>query len=73
MIDLCSIHGNLCLNKKRKTMKKIYQNPETKIVKIQTANMIAVSNINTYGEDATGPGMSRRGNNVWDEEDEEEY
>lgn len=70
MIDLCSIHGNLCLNKKRKTMKKIYINPETKIVKIQTANMIAIS---LYGKDAEDQGMSRRGNNVWDEEDEEEY
>ena len=52
-------------------MKKIYINPETKIVKIQTANanMIAIS---MYGKDAENPGMSRRGNSVWDD-DEDEY
>jgi len=52
-------------------MKKIYINPETKIVKIQTANMIAIS---LYGKDAEDEGMSRRGNNsLWDDEEDYDY
>ena len=56
-------------------MKKIYINPDLKIVKIQTAKMIAMSI--EVGEQSFQSGdavLSRRGgNSVWDDEDEEEY
>lgn len=55
-----------------KTMKKIYQNPEMKIVKIQTAQMIAVST-KMYGKNATGDAMSRQGNSLWDDDDDDKY
>lgn len=48
-------------------MKKIYQNPEIKVIKVQTAKMIAAS-AEMYGTDATGPGMSR-GSAFWDDEE----
>ena len=55
-------------------MKKIYQNPETKIVKVQTAKMIAVSSLEMYGKNATGPAMSRqRGGSNWDDDESEDY
>ena len=50
-------------------MKKIYQNPETTIVKVQTTQMIAVST-QMYGENATGDAMGRRGGNVWDDDED---
>lgn len=50
-------------------MKKIYQNPAIRIVKINTAKMIAVS-LTMYGKDATGTGMSRD-SGWWDDEEEE--
>ena len=58
-------------------MKKTYINPNTKIVKIQTARMMAGSELGKYSgngntisdNDAV---LSRRRNSVWDE-DEEEY
>lgn len=53
-------------------MKKTYQNPTMKVVKIQTVKMIATSNLrvgNAYQEnDAV---LSRRGGSSWD--DEEDY
>ena len=59
-------------------MKKIYQNPETKIVKVQTAKMIAVSGFNQDlgGEGTGGAGgnaLSRRGGSVWDDDDDTDY
>lgn len=53
-------------------MKKTYQNPTTKIVKIQTVQMIATSNLNVgnayQSEDVV---LSREGGSLWD--DDEEY
>lgn len=51
-------------------MKKIYMIPTTKVVKIQTAKMIAQS-IPMNAQDAQGPGMSRRGDIDFDDFDEE--
>lgn len=53
-------------------MKKIYQNPETKIVKVQTAQMIALST-QMYGKNATGEALSRQGENAGWSDDEEDY
>ncbi|MBQ9671264.1 MAG: hypothetical protein IJV34_00240 [Prevotella sp.] len=59
-------------------MKKTYQNPEMKIVKVQMAQMIAVSNPEGFngglGGDGDGgsgdEGLSRRGGgSFWDDED----
>lgn len=51
-------------------MKKIYQNPAIRIVKIRTAKMIAASSIGMYGKNATGEGMSRD-SGWWDDENED--
>ena len=51
-------------------MKKIYNNPQIRIVQVKTAKMIAAS-IEMYGRNATGTAMGRHQNN-WDE-DEEDY
>lgn len=51
-------------------MKKTYKNPEIKVVNVQTTQMVATS-IEVYGKNATAPGMSRRRNTLWDDEDEE--
>lgn len=51
-------------------MKKIYQNPAIRIVKINTAKMIAVSSVEMYGKNATGAGMSRD-SGWWDDENED--
>ena len=50
-------------------MKKIYQNPDTKVVNIQTSQIIAVSTVDMYGTNATGTGMSRR---AWSDDEEED-
>ena len=63
--------------KGNKAMKKTYQNPETKIVKVQIAQMIAASNPEGFngglGGDGDGgdggDGLSRRGGSLWDDED----
>lgn len=56
-------------------MKKIYYKPETKIVEVQLAQIIAGSlqgmaadggNVEVIDENATGEGMSRR--SFWDED-----
>ena len=49
-------------------MKKTYQNPELKIFKVQTTQMIAAST-DMYGKNATGEAMSRDGGSLWDDED----
>jgi hypothetical protein len=55
------------------TMKKIYQNPEIKVIKMQVTHLCEPS-IQMYGKNATGAGMSREGgNNFWDDDDEEDY
>lgn len=52
-------------------MKKIYQNPEIKVVKIQTAKMIAASQlgIGDNVESASGA-ESRRFGSHWDDEED---
>ena len=52
-------------------MKKIYQNPETKVVKVQTSQIIAASpeQVEMIGKPADGPGMSRR---AWYDDEEED-
>lgn len=52
-------------------MKKIYMSPTTKVVKIQTEKMIAVSTVDMYATDATSAGMSRESNSDWDDEDDD--
>ena len=49
-------------------MKKIYQNPAIRIVKIKAAKMFATS-LGMYGKDATKAGMSRDSGS-WDDEEE---
>lgn len=51
-------------------MKKTYQNPEIKIVKVQMAQMIAASI--GFGEDVTDASKAdaRRGGGFWDDEEE---
>ena len=54
-------------------MKKIYHNPEIKIVKVQTAQMIAASEKRGFGdsvESASGA-ESRRFGGFWDDDDED--
>ena len=74
------IYGNSCLTTKRnRTMKKTYQNPEIKIVKVQIAQLMAGSNPEGFngglGGDSEGgngdEGLSRRfGGSLWDDDDE---
>lgn len=59
-------------------MKKIYQIPETVTMKIATSMILSASDPQVgLDKDATpvNPGEveSRRSNNVWDEEDEEDF
>lgn len=52
-------------------MKKTYQNPTIKIVKIQTVNMIAESPMRIGSEYQSGDAvLSRRGGSSWDDEEE---
>lgn len=62
-------------------MKKIYLNPEIKIVKVQLAKMIATSNPEGFdgdlgeseGEDGDGGNaLGRRRGTVWTDDEEEE-
>ena len=55
-------------------MKKIYQNPEIKIVKIQTQQMMAGSEQMGFGtptEDAGEAESRKYRGSLWDEEEEE--
>lgn len=57
-------------------MKKIYINPETKIVRIETAcHMLEASQMEKKGDFSSGEITigARNGGSIWDEEDEEEY
>ena len=49
-------------------MKKTYQNPKLKVVRIQTAKMIAASTT-LYGKDANSAAMGRQGGFIDDEEE----
>ena len=57
-------------------MKKTYQNPITKIVKIQTVQMIAQSvagfnrNLNSDGDNDGGNALGRRSRSLWDDDEE---
>lgn len=52
-------------------MKKTYQNPTIKIVKIQTVNMIAESPVGVGSEYRSGDVvLSRHGGFSWDDEEE---
>ena len=55
-------------------MKNIYQKPETTVIKIHTAQMMASSPAapDMYGEKATGEAMSRQGGSLWDDCDDED-
>ena len=57
--------------KKKTAMKKTYQNPEMKIVKIQVSQMIAASPGYGGTTDATYGNASRRGGSLWDDDDDE--
>ncbi len=54
------------------TMKKIYQNPTIKIVRIATQRLLADSL--QYGRTTTetSGNLSRRGNNLWGDDDDDE-
>ena len=47
-------------------MKKTYQAPKTNVVNIALKHMIAAS-APMYGQNATGAGMSREDEDLWDE------
>ena len=55
-------------------MKKTYQNPTTKIVKIQIMQMIAASDKMGFGAsvDSASGAESRRGGFTWDDDDDYE-
>ncbi len=51
-------------------MKKIYKNPELKVVKIQTTKMIAASLGFGAGVDNANGAEARRGGSLWDDEED---
>ena len=53
------------------TMKRIYQNPEIKVIKMQVTHLCEPS-IEMHGKNAEGAGMSRRGGSHWDDDDDDE-
>ena len=55
------------------TMKKIYQNPTIKIVRIATQRLLADSL--QYGGTTTknNGNLSRRGNDLWDDDEDDDY
>ena len=53
------------------TMKKIYQNPTIKIVRIATQRLLADSLQYGRSTTETSGNLSRRGGDIWDDEDEE--
>ncbi len=60
--------------KKKKTMKKIYQNPTIKIVKVELQRMMQSSDVRYFGGTTkeTSGNLSRKGS-FWDDEDDEDY
>ena len=57
--------------KKKTAMKKTYQNPEMKIVKIQVSQILAGSPGYGGTTDAIDGNASRRFGGVWDDDDDE--
>ena len=57
--------------KKKTAMKKTYQNPEMKLVKIQMQQIIAASVGIGDKYDGTSTIQSRRFGGVWDDDDED--
>ena len=53
-------------------MKKIYQNPTIKTVRIATQRLLADSLQYGSTTTATSGNLSRRGRSVWDDEEEDE-
>lgn len=53
-------------------MKKIYQNPETKVVRVEVTHMIAASEKMGIGKpvESASDADSRRGSSLWDWDDE---
>lgn len=51
-------------------MKKLYKNPEIKVVKMQVTLMQDAS-VQMYGKEATGSAMSRQGGSLWDDDDDD--
>lgn len=52
-------------------MKKIYQNPEMKVIKIQTAKMLAASQLGIGDNVNTAEGAdARRFDSFWDDEED---
>ena len=52
-------------------MKKLYQNPEIKVVKMEVTHLCEPSTVGMYGTNATSGAMSRDGgNNFWDDDEE---
>jgi hypothetical protein len=54
------------------TMKKIYQNPTIKIVRIATQRLLADSLQYGRATTETSGNLSRRGNNLWGDDDDDE-
>ncbi len=52
-------------------MKKIYKAPVTEVIKVETQQMIAQSQVDMYYTNATSAGMSR--GRQWDDEEEDEW
>ena len=53
-------------------MKKIYKNPEIKVLKMQSMLMQSAS-VQMYGTNATGDAMSRDGGSFWDDDEDSDY
>ena len=53
-------------------MKKLYKNPDIKVVRMQSMLMQSAS-VQMYGKDATGSAMSRQGGSLWDEDEDDDY
>ena len=56
--------------KKKTAMKKTYQIPEMKIVKVQTAQMVAAS-LGVQGDAEGSTMLSRQRGSLWDDDDDE--
>ena len=60
--------------KRNTTMKKIYQNPEIKTVKVQTAKMVATSTtqigVSETNYNGSSTVESRNGGSFWDDDEE---
>ena len=67
-----SINGNSCFKKESSIMKKIYQNPEIKVVNVQTATMIAESTHSVgFGSSVSSASGAEARGGLWDDDEEE--